>query len=175
MSLRSFFKRFLPEPHRIRDNKHLRHFGTLLHDPNIWHLNRRSSAGGIAIGLFCALIPLPVHMLVAAAIAILFRVNLPLAVVVTWITNPFTFAPIFLFAYKVGSWLLQEPVRKIAFEFSVQWLQEIFVQIWHPLMLGCVILAVLSSLTGYFATSLLWRILLLRKWSNRKTRKPRRS
>ena len=172
MNLRSFFKRLLPEPHRIRDNRHLRYFGDLLHDPSIWHLNRRSAAGGIAIGLFCAFIPLPVHMIVAAAFAILLRVNLPLAVVLTWITNPLTFAPVFYFAYQVGSWLLHEPVLNIDFEFSIQWVQEIFVNIWEPLLLGCVILAVLSSLTGYFATILLWRILLLRQWSGRKTRKP---
>ena len=171
MSLRSFFKRFLPEPHRIRDHKHLRHFGDLLHDPNLWHLNRRSAAGGIGIGLFCAFIPLPVHMIVAAAVAILFRVNLPLAVVLTWITNPLTFAPVFYFAYQLGSWLLRVPVQNIAFEFSIRWLQEIFVHIWPPLLLGCVSLAVLSSLTGYFATSLLWRILLLRKRSARKSRR----
>ena len=72
MSLRSFFKRFLPEPHRVRNHKHLRHFGDLLHDPGIWHLNRRSASGGIAVGLFCAFIPLPIHMIVAAAVAILF-------------------------------------------------------------------------------------------------------
>ena len=171
MSLRSFFKRFLPEPHRVRNHKHLRHFGDLLHDPGIWHLNRRSASGGIAVGLFCAFIPLPIHMIVAAAVAILFRVNLPLAVVLTWITNPLTFAPVFYFAYQVGSWLLRVPVQNIAFEFSFHWLQEIFVHIWQPLLLGCGILAVLSSLTGYFATSLLWRILLLRKRSARKSRR----
>jgi len=171
MSLRSFFKRILPEPHRIRDHKHLRWFGNLLQDPNLWHLNRRSAAGGIATGLFCAFIPLPIHMIVAAAVSILLRVNLPLAVILTWITNPFTFAPIFLSAYTVGSMVLQEPMRKIAFDFSLQWLQEIFVLIWQPLLVGCLILAVLSSLTGYFVTSLLWRILLIRKWEGRKTRR----
>ena len=168
MSLRSFFKRFLPEPHRIRDHKQLRYFGDFLHDPNLWSLKRRSAAGGISIGLFCAFIPLPVHMIVAAAVAILFRVNLPLAVVLTWITNPLTFAPVFYFAYHLGSWLLRVPVQNIAFEFSVHWLQEIFVHIWQPLLLGCLILAMVSSLTGYFVTSLLWRILLLRKWASRK-------
>jgi len=172
MDLRSFFKRLLPEPHRLRDHRHLRHFGELLHDPNIWHLNRRSAAGGIAIGLFCAFIPLPVHMVVAAALAMLLRVNLPLAVILTWITNPVTFAPVFYFAYQVGSWILGSPVHHIAFEFSLHWLEVIFVRIWQPLLLGCVVLATLSALTGYFATILVWRILLVKKWTDRKSRKP---
>ncbi|MGH8120966.1 MAG: DUF2062 domain-containing protein [Gammaproteobacteria bacterium] len=152
----------------------MRWFGTLLHDPDLWHLNRHSVAGGIATGLFCAFIPLPIHMIVAAAAAILFRVNLPLAVILTWITNPFTFAPIFLFAYTVGSVVLQEPMHTFTVEYSFRWLREIFVYIWRPLLLGCFILAVLSSLTGYSVTRLLWRILLVRKWTQRKTRRTRK-
>jgi uncharacterized protein (DUF2062 family) len=172
MNLRAFFQSLLPDPHRLRNHRHLRHFGDSLHDPDIWHLNRRSAAGGVATGLFCAFIPFPVHMIAAATASILFRVNLPLAVALTWVTNPLTFAPVFYFAYKVGSWLLHEPVRKITFEFSLHWLQNIFVNIWEPLLLGCVILAIFSALTGYFVTSLVWRVLLLRRWARRKTRKP---
>ncbi len=168
MSLRSFFKRWLPEPHTIRDHRHLRHFGDYLHEPNLWHLTRRSSAGGVATGLFCAFIPLPIHMLVAAAAAIVLRVNLPLAVICTWITNPLTFAPIFIFAYELGARLLNWPTNEFAFEFSIRWLQESFVHIWEPLLLGCFILAVIASTTGYFAVRLLWRLALVRKWEGRK-------
>lgn len=171
MSLRSFFKRLLPEPHLIRDHKHLRHFGTSLHDPSLWRLNRRSAAGGVATGLFCAFIPLPVHMIVAAALSILLRVNLPLAVLFTWITNPLTFAPIFIFAYKLGSRLLHLPVKHLAFEFTFRWLGEIFVKIWEPLLLGCLILALLSSLTGYLVISQMWSLLVMKKWAARKQRK----
>ncbi|HKK16744.1 MAG TPA: DUF2062 domain-containing protein, partial [Gammaproteobacteria bacterium] len=71
--MRSFLKKYLPEHAHFREHRYLRHFGELLHDPNIWHLTRRSSAGGVATGLFCAFIPLPIHMIVAAALSILFR------------------------------------------------------------------------------------------------------
>jgi Uncharacterized protein conserved in bacteria len=168
MSLRPYLKKWLPEPHRIRNHQHLRHFGSLLHDPNLWHLNRRSSAGGIAIGLFCAFIPLPVHMFVAAAAAILLRRNLPLAVVFTWITNPFTFAPIFFFAYELGNRVLHQPAEQLVFEPSFHWLFEKFTHIWEPLLLGCVILASASALAGYFAVNLVWRLLLFRKRATRK-------
>lgn len=168
MSPKTILKRYLPEPHHIRNHQHLRHFGDLLHDPNLWHLNRWSSAGGVATGLFCAFIPLPIHMFVAAALAILLRVNLPLAVIFTWITNPLTFAPIFIFAYKFGAVLLRLPAQDIAFELSFAWIEEKFIHIWEPLLLGCLILGTASAVTGYIGIRLLWRWVLVRKWEERK-------
>jgi len=47
------------DPESIRHNRYLAHFGTLLHHPNLWHLNRHSVAGGVAIGLFAGLVPGP--------------------------------------------------------------------------------------------------------------------
>ena len=170
LKMRSFFKRYIPEQHIIREHRLLRYFGKLLHDPNIWHLTRRSTAGGVATGFFCAYIPLPIHMVVAAALSILFRVNLPIAVICTWITNPFTFAPIFIFAYELGAKLLNRPARELNIELSLQWLTERLVIIWEPLLLGCLILAVISSLAGYFSIRLLWRISAVRKWEERKSR-----
>ena len=67
---RKFLRKYLPDPMRIQEHKHLRMFGQRLADPNLWHLNRRSIAGGTAIGLFCAMLPMPFQMLPAAALAI---------------------------------------------------------------------------------------------------------
>lgn len=171
MSLRSLFKRYLPAHHTIKEHKHLRHFGELLHDPDLWHLTRRSTAGGVAIGLFCAFIPIPVQMFFAAGFAILFSVNLPLAVISVWITNPVTFAPIFIFAYELGTWLLNEPVKQIAFELSFHWLTEKLVLIWKPLLLGCFILGTLSAISGYTIVIWLWRLSLIKKWNQRKLKR----
>ncbi|HGX94015.1 MAG TPA: DUF2062 domain-containing protein, partial [Candidatus Tenderia sp.] len=73
---RKLIRRYMPDRDKIRDHKHLKCFGTLLHDPNLWHLNRRSVSGAFALGLFCAFIPIPLQMLLAAALAIVLRVNL---------------------------------------------------------------------------------------------------
>lgn len=177
MTLRSIFKRYLPKQHEIADHHYFRHFGSVLKNPNLWHLTRRSSAGGVATGLFCAFIPIPVQMLVAALLAILFRVNLPLAVIFAWVTNPLTFAPIFIFSYKLGTWLLDEPVRQVAFELTLEWFTDKLIHIWQPLFLGSFILGSLSALAGYIAIRLLWRLALVRKWDERrrsrqKTRNP---
>jgi len=155
----------------IQNHRHLRFFGTLLHDPNLWHLTRHSSAGGVAVGLFCAFIPVPIHMLIAAAVSILFRVNLPLSVIFTWFTNPITFGPIFVFAYTVGTVLLNEPVQHVSIELSFQWATEQLIHIWEPLLLGCFILGSLSAIAGYTTVRLLWRLSVVRMWDKRRLRR----
>ena len=175
MNLRSLLKRYLPERHKIQDHKHLQHFGDLLHDPNLWHLTRRSTAGGVAIGLFCAFIPIPIQMIIAAGAAILLGVNLPLAVIFAWISNPVTITPLFFFAYEIGSWILDKPVHLTTFEFSFQWAADNLGRIWQPLLLGCFIMGSFSAAIGYTAVRLLWRLSLVHKWEVRRVSRQNRT
>lgn len=156
----------MPEHHKFREHEHIRLFGSLLHDPNIWHLSRRSSAGGVAAGLFCAFIPLPIQTITSAALAILFRVNLPLSVLFTLVTNPITIAPIFIFSYKIGTIILGVPEKQVEFEPVLHKL----IHIWEPLFLGSFILASISALIGYIAVRMLWRLTAVRKWEERRIR-----
>jgi hypothetical protein len=54
---RKFFKRYMPNADKVREVRIMGLFGNALFHPALWHLNRRSAAGGIATGLFCGLIP----------------------------------------------------------------------------------------------------------------------
>lgn len=166
--MRSFLKRHLPDRDKLKNHKRLQVFGDLIHDPNIWHLTRRSSAGGVATGLFCCFIPLPVHMLTASALSILLRVNLPLAVIFTWVTNPITIAPIFLFCYKLGAAILGVRMHHVNFELSFSYLLEKLALIWEPLLLGCFIMATISATVGYISVRLIWRMSAISKWEERK-------
>lgn len=69
---RKFFKRYSPDPKRIRDTPGLGFLGERLHQPNLWHFNRHSISKAFAIGLFCMWIPFPFQTLIAAACALLF-------------------------------------------------------------------------------------------------------
>src|SRR5512142_2270877 len=100
--MRRFFRERLPNHESIRQHRWLGPVRHLLHHPNLWHLHRRSVAGGVAIGLFCGLIPGPLQMISAALLAVLLRVNLPVAVFTTLYTNPFTIVPLYLLAYEIG-------------------------------------------------------------------------
>ena len=76
---RKFFRKYLPEAAAVREHRLVAMFGKLLHHPNLWHLNRDSVAGAVAIGLFSGLVPGPLQMLMALALAIPLHRNLPVA------------------------------------------------------------------------------------------------
>lgn len=161
----------MPDYHLIRNHKRLKVFGVLLHDPNLWHLNRRSVAGAFAAGLFMAFVPVPFQMLLAAAAAIILRVNLPLSVSLVWITNPLTMPPIFYGTYKLGAWLLGVKPRHFQFELSFHWLASELGTIWQPFLLGCFVTATLAALLGYAVIRLAWRWHLVRAYQERRRRR----
>jgi uncharacterized protein (DUF2062 family) len=114
-------------------------------------------------------------MLVAASMAIIGRCNIPLAVGVTWVTNPLTMGPMFFFAYKLGARLLDTQVTITAVELSWSWLSSQIGQIWWPLLVGCLICGWVSGLfcgwvsglSGMLLSRILWRLHVVRRWQQR--------
>lgn len=160
----------MPDPHKIKNNKSLSIFGDLLHEPNLWHLNRRSIAGAFAVGLFFAWWPVPFQMVLAAGGAIWFHTNLPLSVVIVWVTNPVTMPVMFYFAYIVGTWVVGVPEIAFEFELTIEWLMHGLAAIWQPFLAGCLALAIVSSIIGYASIQILWRISIARRRAERKRR-----
>lgn len=175
--MRRYLKKYLPDHDTIRRNPWLRPFESTLLHPRLWHLNRHSVAGGVAAGLFCGLIPGPLQLITAAACAVFFRINLPLALLLTVYTNPLTIVPLYLLAYQLGRLALGDSNGFIAPpEFSasafVGWTEAM--QAWmlvvaKPLGIGLVVLAACLAVLGYFATKAVWRLHLIAAWRRRKT------
>ncbi len=155
----------------IQGNRNLQFINGILRDPDIFHLTRRSAAGGVAIGLFIAFLPVPGHMLIAALLSILLRVNLPLAVLMVWVTNPLTMPPIFYMAYRLGATILDRPLRQVEFEISLSWFQGTFMEIWPSLFAGSLVFSVVTSVIGYITIRLIWRLSVVEKWERRKQKK----
>ena len=165
---KKIIKRWMPDHHTIKNNKHLQIFGDLLHNANLWHLNRRSVSKAFAVGLFFAFIPVPFQMILAAGAAILFHANLPLSVALVWITNPITMPAIFYFCYLVGTWVLGANEKNFNFETSWQWVIDSLSTIGPAFLTGCGILAIVFSILGYFLIQGAWRISVINQWNKRK-------
>ncbi|QLQ31519.1 MAG: DUF2062 domain-containing protein [Candidatus Thiothrix singaporensis] len=73
--------------------------GDALHVACLWHINRRTAAKGVAIGLFVMWLPLPFHVLMTATLAVILRANLPIALITVFINNPLTMGPMFYLDY----------------------------------------------------------------------------
>ena len=165
---RKFIKRFLPDSESLRRHKHLRHFGELLHNHSLWRLNRRSVSGGVAVGLFVALLPVPFQVIIAAALAILTSVNLPISVLLVFITNPVTMGPVFYFTYRVGAALLGLHPQLADFQGPLEHILGSMLHLWKPLLLGSVLVGLVLAAVGWGLVRLLWRWhVVSKRWPNR--------
>lgn len=168
---RRVFKRYMPDPERIRTNKSLRFLGDLLHDPNLWHLNRHSVARAMAVGLFSAFIPMPMQMLLAASLAIPLRANLPISVGLVWLTNPITMPPVFYCTYKLGAWIMGLPPMLMPDELTWEWITRELSLFWQPFLLGSVVAGLVFATLAYNLTMLYWRWWVRHSWRKRQERR----
>lgn len=163
--MRKHFKRYLPDPEKLRKQRVFALLGNTLLHPALWHLNRRSAAGAVAVGLFCGLIPGPFQVLGSAILCLVFHANLPLAIVVTFYTNPLTIVPLYLVAFQLGKWALGNDsvfIAPPAFDWhalstSMSHYVEWAIGLGKPLALGLPILATALAITGYALVALAWR------------------
>ena len=183
---RKFFRKFLPSHDSVRENRYIRWFGPWLQHHNLWHLHRRSVAGGVAVGLFAGLVPgsNPVQFIVAALLAIALHVNLPIALVVTLYSNPLTVVPLYYIAYKLGQLVMLEwgnelPPLPLDLEgkglrewipAALEWLSSV----GKPLMIGLPLLAVILAVVGYFVVDYAWQWHVRYEWSRRRRRRAAR-
>lgn len=177
--MRKHIRKYLPDHDKIRDNRWLAIFGDALRHPRLWHLNRHSAAGAVAIGLFCGLIPGPFQMLIAALVCIACRVNLPLALVTTLYTNPLTIVPLYLVAFGLGELVTGTSGGQFVgppewqSQGLVTWAGQIadwMVRLGRPLFVGLALLATLLAVAGYALVRGAWRWYLVRAWRRRSLR-----
>jgi uncharacterized protein (DUF2062 family) len=177
---RKYFRKYIPDADKVRQSRLVRFFGPWLQHPNLWCLNRRSVAGAVAIGLFSGLVPGPLQMLSALLLAIPLRRNLPVALVVTLYTNPFTIVPLYLLAYGYGKLILNSEENHRVEPFSMDWsdfggsmeaLGHWMLGLGKPLALGLPALALTLAVLGYLVVDLLWRAWVIMSWRARARRR----
>jgi uncharacterized protein (DUF2062 family) len=178
---RKYFRRYLPSHEQVRQNRYIAWFGRHLHHPNLWHLNRMSVSGGVAIGLFSGLIPGPLQMLTAALLCVLLGRNLPVALITTLYTNPFTIVPLYIAAYYLGSLLTGVSPGDMthppdfdwsAIGASIKALAGWSLSLGPPLAIGLVTLAVSLAVIGWFLVQFAWRAWVVHQWRRRRLRRP---
>jgi uncharacterized protein (DUF2062 family) len=177
---RSRLRRLLPTADSVRGNKWVGWIGPALHHPRLWHLNRRGVALGVAIGVFFGFLIPVAQIPIAAIVAVWLRGNIVAAVGSTMITNPFTFAPIYLLGYRLGALIIGhddvpmdatlEQVAEQASSILVTWSDK-FLAVGRPLIVGMSLMAVLGSFVAYFGVLGIWRVFVTYEWHRRNTHK----
>lgn len=121
-------------------------------------------ARGLAVGVFAGMFPVfGLQMAVAVVLAAIVRANKIIAAAATWVSNPFTYLPLFAFNFQVGRWLLNSSEQSFSFEQIDTW-QEITkfgANFGITLFLGCFIVGLVSGIATYFLA--LWLVPRLKK------------
>ena len=74
---RALLKKIVPAPHTLSARWPVRLCGERITDPQLWTLNRRAVTAAFGAGCAISFVPLPIHLLLAVIVALLWRINLP--------------------------------------------------------------------------------------------------
>lgn len=157
--MKNYFKKIIPERSKLESNAMLRPIAHWLVNPKIWHLNRRSIASGIAIGFFFGSLPIIGQMLLAAVMAIVLRVNMPIAVLSTLISNPVSMPFFYTANYYFGTWLMgRDAVNLGLITWTPEGLLKLGGEILVPLYFGSIVVGVILSALSFAVIRVWWRL-----------------
>lgn len=161
--LADWFRRHMPSREEMARSKLLAPIAHRFLSPELWRFTRRSVPRGIALGLFCGfIIPLG-QIFLAAFMALPARANVPLATLVTFVTNPFTFPFWLVVANRVGKMMLDIDREVGSGTMEGQMNSESwrtfsgFFQAAGVTVFGFAVLAIVSAAVGYLVASWVWR------------------
>ncbi|MXO59197.1 DUF2062 domain-containing protein [Altererythrobacter salegens] len=154
----------MPTREEMAQNRWLAPIAHRFLSPELWRFTRRSVPRGVALGLFSGFIVPVGQIFLAAFLALPARANVPLAALVTFVTNPFTLPFWLITANKVGKFVLKIDAvaggTARAEIDSGRW-QDFgwfgFLKTAGVTAFGFVVLAVVTSALGYVIASWFWR------------------
>ena len=170
---RDLIRRYMPSREEMARNKYLAPIAHRFLSPELWRFTRRSVPRGVALGLFAGFI-IPVgQIFLAAFLALPARANVPLAALVTFVTNPFTFPFWMVVANQVGELTLNiddtvgaAASGELDSGGSLAWLVDLF-EVAGVTVFGFIVLAVVSAALGYLVSGTIWRQMVMRKRAKR--------
>lgn len=132
--------------------------------------NRKMVSRAVLLGLFIAFIPMPMQMLAVIAFMPFFRFNVPIALAMCWVSNPFTMPFMYYMEYLTGSFLLGTELENV--EMTITWFNDHLGKIFVPLYFGSLIFSIVVSLLAYYTVNYFWKLSVNRdKKLHRKDRK----
>ena len=117
--------------------------------------SRKMTAKAVFVGIFIAFIPMPMQMLAVVALMPFFKFNVPIALAMCWLSNPFTMPPMYYMEYLTGAFFLGSEIAPV--EMTLEWFGENIDDIFIPLYAGTLFYSTTVSLLAYWAVNHFWR------------------
>ena len=170
-----WLRKNMPKREELAESRWIRPFGQRVLHSEFWRFTRRSVPRGVGIGLLVGIfLMIPGLQIVGAALlSVPLRANIPVAAVMTFLSNPAT-TPFILFASLQVGIALGFHADLASFNqlrtsgASVgQWFAWLFSDAAPALVSGLFIIAAVSGLVGYLVSIWVWRWWTARKWRHR--------
>ncbi len=162
-----FFRRLAdkatPSREEVLESRWLKPFGKRIRQSDLWRFTRRSVPRGVAIGLLVGIfIMIPgLQIIGSALLCIPFRGNIPIAALMTFLSNPFTTPFILLASLEIGA--------KLGFRTDIasfyalrdsgagvgDWFAWLFSDAAPALVSGLFIIGVAAAAIGYLVSVLI--------------------
>ena len=168
--LADFLRKHMPTREEMAKNRFLKPIAHRFLSPELWRFTRRSVPRGVALGLFAAFIVPLGQIFLAAFMALPARANVPLAALVTFVTNPFTLPFWLIFANQTGKFVLNidAAVGTAAGHLAqdsgalARWLE-----LGGVTAFGFLVLAIVTAAVGYLVSGFIWRFVVAGKRARR--------
>lgn len=167
---KGWLHRLAPTREQLEQNRWLRPFAHNVLRPELWRFTRRSVPRGVALGLFIGVIIPMAHFVVAAALAMFVRANVPVALAATFIGNPLTVAGLWWLAYRIGEALLHAdamtqmaPMATAMQQTQTDQLLTRVTGAGEDTALGLLVVATVLASVGYVLATWIWRGMVMRR------------
>jgi uncharacterized protein (DUF2062 family) len=166
--MKSWFKKHFHSTLRsLQKTREIKVLKPYLKSSSFWSFDCEHIARGIAAGLAGAVIP-GFQIFYAGILVIVFRGNLPIALLATFITNPLTAIPIIYFICFIGN-LFNGNEKSSCMINNFQWdfssfhvilsnFSDWILQFGKSFLMGVPVVSISLAVIGYCGTHFIWKI-----------------
>jgi uncharacterized protein len=117
-------------------------------------VNRKMVTRALLIGIAIGLIPMPFQMFLVLGMIFFFKFNVPIALLMVWLSNPLTMPFMYYVEYMTGVYLLG--MDTLVVELSLEWFENHFSDIFIPLYVGTLFYMLTLAPLVYAIVDWLW-------------------
>lgn len=175
-SIGNWWRKNAPTRESLEEIRWLRPFAHRVLEPSLWRFTRRSVPRGVALGLIVGIfLMIPGLQIVGAAmLALPCRANVPIAVAMTFLSNPATTPFILYLSLIVGNHFVHSTADLGTVTAMIdhgaslaEWARWAASSAAPALITGLFVISVVTASVGYLLSAFLWRTWISRKWKLR--------
>ena len=183
-SIGNWWRKNAPTRESLEEVRWLRPFAHRVLEPSLWRFTRRSVPRGVALGLLVGIfLMIPgLQIIGAALLALPCRANVPIAVAMTFLSNPATTPFILYLSLVVGNRFVHSTADLGTVTAMVEngaslaeWARWGASAAAPALIVGLFVISVVAAAVGYLLSAFLWRAWISRKWTLRERHRAERA